>query len=920
MKKENTYIMNIDGAYIVKETLDEESVLNGVLALSATNKFKTKGRDLRKLFSATAPFSLETLRIAKLCENKGIEDAFYVKNGKQYTNVMVNVTFDSDWFRFVAKQEINEDTGCVTEKNVRQKIMSKKKIRKYINKNGFKIDGKEYVFYKRGAAKAKNGYAFFIRKEIKDELILRSRLGIVIDKGEDVDLTSILAYESLISSGLVDTLQLDPLKEIFIMDDIYGSEFTSVASVTREINGELVTKNEEITLQNCLTDGQGLLDESVFVSINKKDKGFALLRSDMLKCCAFNTKLQEWFKYNKIEKLKDMFGREYIAKNIKLVITPNSLKFLKLSYKFNSKKECYEHWLNNIDSTFGIVKFDKEGNYGNYNRTTYQLLNSIPNLTKDELNEIAKEEKDFVMLLKNDDAVFRNYIGQDAIASLKLKKELQSDNEDNLTMLETTELYSALLLINSNVLYTKEFKKIRKDLIRNYVLNLKNGKIRIKDAKYCTLVSNPYEMLLGLIGKYNKKSIMSGREVYCKYYNNNQEFCSSRNPHINAGNVMWAKNIYHNEYKWFNLTDNIVVVNFYDNDMPDRLQGCDTDSDTMIMIPNEILISKAKYCEENFATPINKVKGSAKQRKYTYDEITKLDITLSNNYIGKIVNLSQIFNSYLNDMIMSGKSDKYTIDSVYQITSRLSSMSQIEIDKSKKVFDNISMSKELKKLRNMPYIKRVDCYDDVKDVKFSKMVVPKFFESIAPSEYKINEKFNTPMDNLQSVFNMRGGNRNSGEKHIDLISLLIKQKECDGYISKDSVEAIFKIISDGGNKIIGLRSNTCKLNEKAKFTISSNIKKDIINKLKQLTPSQATIHRVIKLSLSTNNKDVPPFSKYKSLTLNSLFNAYRKKFLGCFKITDVKEDCVLIKSDINHDISLFGEGFKKCKINENTVF
>ena len=513
-------------------------------------------------------------------------------------------------------------------------------------------------------------------------------------------------------------------------------------------------------------------------------------------------------------------------------------------------------------------------------------------------------------MLKNDDAVFRNYIGQDAIASLKLEGILESEDSD-LDMLDTTELYSALLLVNSNVLYTKEFKKIRSDLIRNYISHLKRGKIRLKDTKYCTLISNPYEMLLGLIGKYEGKSIMYGREVYCPYYENGQKFCVSRNPHINAGNVMYAENVYHEEYKWFNFTDNIVAINFYDVDTPDRLQGCDTDSDTALFTPNKILVGKAEYCEKNFATPINRVKGSSLPRKYTDEEMTKLDVTLSNNYIGKIVNMSQIINSYLNDIMMSG-GDEDTINQLYQASSRLSSMSQIEIDKSKKVFDNVSMSKELKKMRNLPCIRKVECYDADKDIKFNKMVVPKFFKFVAPSEYKINEPFNTPLDTLQSVFTFRNANYRKNEKNIEMVKLLIKQKECSGGQQANSVDAIFKIMSQGGNKLIGLRNKDCKLNDKAKHTIATQTKNEILKNLKKLNPSQATIHRIIKLALSSNNSDTPCFSKYKSLTLNSLFNAYRKSFLLCFKSYNMEDDELLIVDECG-EINMFGENFKMVK-------
>jgi len=188
----------------------------------------------------------------------------------------------------------------------------------------------------------------------------------------------------------------------------------------------------------------------------------------------------------------------------------------------------------------------------------------------------------------------------------------------------------------------------------------------MKDTKYVTIVSNPYEMLLATIGKYKNESIMEGREIYCSYYADGQEFCVSRNPHINAGNVMHSTNKCHDEYEeWFNFTDNICVINFFDNDSPDRLQGCDTDSDTILLIPNTILSDKAEYCEENFATPINRVEGSSKPRKNNMIEIQKLDVILSNNYIGRIVNMSQIINSYLNDAISKGE-PKEVIDELYQ--------------------------------------------------------------------------------------------------------------------------------------------------------------------------------------------------------------------------------------------------------------
>lgn len=880
--------MNMEACYIYKDIMEDV-------------KTSSKDRDLSKLFSATIPYSLESIRI-----NEMFPGTFYIVNNKQYTKRIINLTFDKHYTTWDENEEWEDDEGNV-KKGKRKILANKNKIRKYIYENGFMLDGIRYVFYKRGAGKAKNGYALYIQEDMKDKLISRSRLGLKFEENEELDLTSLLAYESLISSGIDFTIDLDPKTEILIIDDIYGKEFESLASVTKEVNKEITTKNEIVKIQNCLTDGQGFMDESVFEAYFKSDKGFMLLRSDMFKCCAFNTKLQKWFEHNGLKTITDMFGNEYDTTKIKLVITPNSLKFLKFAYKIGNgtKKECYEYWVDNVNSTFGVVKCDKDGNYGNYNRTTYQLLNSIPNLNYDELITLTELEREYVMLLKNDFAVFRNYLGCDAKLSLKLEKNME---EGDISLFENTDLMNALLLVNSDMQYTKKFKEMKSDLISNYIGHLKEGKIRLKDTKYVTIVSNPYEMLLACVGKYESKSIMNGREVYCKFYDDGQEFCVSRNPHINSGNVMCAKNTYHDEYDWFNFTDNIMAVNFFDNDMPDRLQGEDTDSDTNLLIPHPILVEKAKYCEANFATPINKVKGSSKPKKYNMRELQKLDVVLSNNYIGKIVNLSQIINSYLNDAISKGESEDI-IDELYQASSRLSSMSQIEIDKSKKVFDNISMSKELAKIRQISYIRYVEDKDKYGQL-VKKMVVPEFFKMISESnDYRVFEKFNTPLDILQEVLVFKGGRRLTGTKNKEFHDLMVKPKEMTGTYSVNGASALFKIIEECGKKINGLKVKSCKLNAKAKKTVEKKSKAEAIRKIKKLTPNDYTIYNILKQCFGINDK--LGFKKYAILTLNLLFSSKKIQVLKCFRNNDSMLDEVLVKIKDEFDYEIFGDTYQK---------
>ena len=889
MKEVNTYIMNLEAVYIYKD-------------IQEGKKTTSKNRDRNKLFSATIPYSLESIRINKIFPS----GTFYILNDKQYTRKIINVTFDKNYTIWDEDKKYIDKNG-EEQKGKRITLATKKKIRNYLYSNGFEIDNIKYVFFKRGSGKAKNGFALFIQENMKEKLLNKSRLGLIFEKNEKLDLTSLLAYESLISSHIDFTINLDPKTEILLIDDIYGKEFKVTASVTKEINGEITTCDEEIILNNCLTDGQGLLDESIFEMYNKNDKGFMLLRNDMFKCCAFCTKLQAWFKENKITKLTDMFGNTYNADKIKLVTTPNSLKFLKFAYKIGSgsKKECYKHWINNIDPTFGVVKCDKDTNFGNYNRTTYQLLNSIPNLTHDDLMILTESEREYVNLLKNNNAVFHNYLLRDYKLNYLFNESI---DEGDISSYDTIDLINALLLVNHNVIKTNKFKDIKGELISNYINNLRLGKIRLKNAKYVTLFSNPYEMLLASIGKYKNESIMNGREIYCPYYNNNQEFCASRNPHVNAGNVMYTVNKKHEEYNWFNLTDNICAINFFDNDAPDRLQGCDTDSDTLLILPTPILVDKAKYCEDNFTTPINMVKGESKPRKYNMRELNKLDIILSNNYIGKIINLSQVINSYMNDAIFK-KGSNEIINDLYNLSSRLSSLSQIEIDKSKKIFDNVNMWKEIIKIKNNKNIMYVED-EDKYGKKIYKMIVPNFFSMIFKSdEYRVFEKFNTPMDILQDVLIFNGGNRS---KNIDFKDLLISPSEIDGNFNQKQVKVIYNIVSNCGKKINGLKISTCKLNDNAKSSIRRKEKLKAIEELNNYKINTSTILHILRRCFKVIQDDIG-FSKYSILCLNLLFLSNKLNVLECFRNEDILNNEVLaeVLEGDEWDYNIFDKYYKK---------
>jgi len=182
------------------------------------------------------------------------------------------------------------------------------------------------------------------------------------------------------------------------------------------------------------------------------------------------------------------------------------------------------------------------------------------------------------------------------------------------------------------------------------------------------------------------------------------------------------------------------------------------------------------------------------------------------------------------------------------------------------------------------------------------------------NEYRIFEKFNTPLDLLQDILVF--GNARKGEKSIEFKNLLIQSKELDSRYSRDSASAIFKIILECGSRINGLKLKTCTLNEKAKKTVEKKSKHEAIKKLKLLQPSESTILSILKQSFGNVENDKFGFKRFSMLTLNLLFNAKKVEVLKCFQNIEILDDELLIKIKDKCDFDIFGYKYQKIMVKE----
>lgn len=611
--------------------------------------------------------SLDLIELEKaykrICRKKF---SFRDKFGNDYTLAVVNVKFN-----FIHRSENG-------------KTVKIRQLREYFYENGFYIDGIHYVRYKRSAGSSREGKCLFIDERLYKAMAKWSECGLK----PKTDLASWESYKALSLSSLKGMVNI-PLECILFVPD-YKSTFTDEVVSVEIQDGALTAAHKQTEISNDIWDGESLLDESVFRG-NYADKHMLLLRNKFFKSCAFRTKLQKWFQDKNIT-LEELKSRGFVTfatdiNQIVMVTTPNSLKYLKFAGGFTERN--IRKWIENINDTFGVVKWDKSTRFfhGKMVQSSYQLLNTL-GLTETQAAELLKPSIDYISLLRKD-VDFMRYHFTDAFA--REKDDEEPVRPDGLA--DRADVIFTLMHKCSHFDETELYANFRNDVVKSLKERLKRGHILLNGTN-ATLFGNGPELLKYIAGEEIISELHSG-QTYCKRFADKTKLLCARSPHITMGNLYSAENSTQGEiWNYFDLGENIVCVNAIGENIQQRLNGCDYDSDTMLLTDEKLLVETAEKYKDLFKVPVCKIETVKKENQ----TLPELDHDTSNNKIGEIVNLSQKLNSLIWDKIHKGESEE-KIKEIYGDVCKLAVLSGLEIDKAKRACDIVNVGKELIALR-----------------------------------------------------------------------------------------------------------------------------------------------------------------------------------------------------------------------------
>lgn len=825
-----------------------------IMSLEASDIYYHNYREayIRKEYLGMIPYSLELIKL----KEEGLKTKYLEKRDKFISNDVINVKFKSNvksaeemihsmenMIKYVSREDTKlemleyvellklhlEDSdlawGNIKLDELRKELYNNGFIIKFKNPNTDKIKEEKYVVYKRSSAKSRTGQCLFIKKSLYNKMIKWSRLDLPLKKNQEIDLASLLAYESLVGSSLIDVIKIDT-NNIFMISDVESNFKWESNIVKKGDNGFLDSVRGIGDVSNSLFDGESLLQSEYF----PKDKSMMLLRNHMFKSASFNCDIQKYLKDNcpkNIDydewQLTDYFGNKKLAKDIHLIITPSSLKALKFSNVLdkNSELPMWNHWINKVNedgNIFGICKYEKESKMGidkfgnTLQQTSYQMINCLP-INQKDIDELLYNEINYIEDLKNDNESFINEVLKNA--------DLTNSNQ----------VIHNLYRLNNEFENTSIFKKFKKQFNYTKVNHAKKGKIKIK-GDYCVILGNPMEMLKHTIGELNLNDEfieLRNNEVYCSLYEESKTLVGFRNPNTSPSNVLVMENIYPNNIiKYFNLSENIIVVNAINFPIQDILSGCDYDSDTMLVSSEEKLVDVCKNFFGQYKVCLNYIEGQKKKYYLNTDSHHEIDNQLSHSQknIGRVVNLGQLCMSTYWDLLNSGRSELEVSELLVKVDV-MTVLSGIAIDMAKKFYD-LDIQKEIQHVANNKLLKE-------------RKLKPNFWVYVSQSK-SIKDKvehYNTPMDYLINSLNkVKTAEPKYGNTYLsDLMNNFSIRN-----IHHKQLNNVNELMRNYNNKIKLIKS----VDTEESDVLLHDLEKETLNKLKSWKLKADTISLLIK--------------------------------------------------------------------------
>lgn len=493
-----------------------------------------------------------------------------------------------------------------------------------IIKNGFVYNDEKYVVYTASAGQIRTKKTVFIKEKsldkIRDKLMCGLTEEIINQKG-GINTNKYLAYLAL-SNSATDLWEDFDIDKAIVVND-FETEVISEVDFIHNDTYKIERKSMGIDIEH--TDGSGM----VLPSVTKKN---TMVRLPWIKGLLVPFPFDKFIResnraYPKagFGKVEDIYGKEYdiIEDDIQIIFTKSQFKMWKYydswdEFKINFKKyNCEAGTCNEEEDEFTNADIN------------YQMLQTLTDMTDDELVEITEKTREKIYKIMSDRKTMLDAFG------------VSSSKKNKTYVQEALEIYPELL---KDPYMRDTLRKIKKSMVKKAYA----GKFEI-EGKYTFICPDMYAFCEHLfLGIEKPNGLLKDGEVFCSLYKHKDKLDCLRSPHLYREHAVRRnicvddKDRYREIKRWF-ITSGIYTSS---HDSISKLLMFDTDGDKCLVCAEETIIRVAEEHMDGIV-PLYYNMAKAGSHELNNDEIFRgLKTAYVGGNIGMISNdITKIWNS-----------------------------------------------------------------------------------------------------------------------------------------------------------------------------------------------------------------------------------------------------------------------------------
>lgn len=438
--------------------------------------------------------------------------------------------FESSLSRAIGAETSKLTTDLVVVKTCYFKIL------RDIMMQGFTLNGERYMFLTASAGQIRTKRSVFIREAAWDQVRAKLMCGLTIERINEmggINANKYLAYLALCNSA-TDVWDGFDITKTIVVDDMETDVWGDVDHIDTETY-EITRKYMSVPVPH--TDGAGMI--RLDVSKNNFMCRLPWVKG-LLAAFPFDKFVREANRRDPSVNhgiVKDIWGQEHdvLAEDIQVIFSKSQFKM----YKYYADWSEYQHNFLEYGCEAGVCNvepdtFDKA-------KINYQMLQTLPDLTDEELLELSAETRRRLKCVSSDRATMLQVFGA------------TKENDRKSPFQESLYLYPELLQDE----YTRDtLRDVRKSIERASWA----GRLDV-DGYYSFLIPDMYAFCQWLfLGDKEPSGLLANGEVHCSLFEPGQELDCLRSPHLYVEHCI-RRNVAgaDPEYKRWFVTDGVYT-------------------------------------------------------------------------------------------------------------------------------------------------------------------------------------------------------------------------------------------------------------------------------------------------------------------------------------------------------------------------